>query len=168
MGIEDFLSPLQDFIKPIVVYIAGRFAESGLKSIISKMRGHLRFKESIEKDSGFLIIKTISEIYIDELVIHLPDSAIDLVSTIKQSLSMKDEDRLLFGSTDKISLEFLVQTGADKMMIVTSYIGNKNSVVMEELVTSHWTANRFMTSTRISIETTEKSYSRMLYSKLLL
>jgi hypothetical protein len=149
---------------PVLVYVAGRLCERGLIWIYERLHGSLYFDHRLEGDVAFLTIRSRTTTFLDELAIYLKDRRIDLLEIVRRSSSMDEQQRIQLSPADRINLEFIVQRDGDKKMFVHSYLGPKQTLSEQDLPTDQDTVQGFVRETRMVVETSERSYERVLFA----
>lgn len=150
---------------PIFGYIGGRLLEQLLKTSYKRLTGDLVFSQKTNGDSGSLKIKTKSEIYLDEFIIHLEDRQLNIFDLIKSKLILDEHKRIAFGIEDRVEIECLIQSHGDKQLFVDAFIGDRVAHLSQDLETEYENPIDFLMNTKLSVETSKKSYHRNLFKK---
>lgn len=149
---------------PVLVYIAGRISERLLVWAYQRLRGDLIFEQKLEGDLAFLIVKSRAALFLDEFTLHLKDRPVDVLEMIRKSSNMPLGRRVQIDSMDRITLEFIIQPAGDKKVFIHGYLGPTQAFSEQDLVTDQRTALGFVLGTRMTIETSKKSYERAIFS----
>ena len=155
---------LQTYIAfPIAVYIAGRLIEEALRSAYSKLRGDLTFTQIREEESALLTIRARDQLYLDEMYLHLPDQEVDLLKIVRRGTAIGASGRVQITPMDRIQLECIIQKLGDRKLFLHSYVGPSSLTDELTLDNRFNDAVCFMRRTKITIESSKRSYDRFLF-----
>ena len=161
--------PIIDYVKvlliPVAVYIAGRVVERLLGALYARLSSELTFKEGTQADMAMLTIRTKSEVFLDALDIHLEDRALNILNQVRKVLEIKGKERIQFSPLDRIRFECMLQPNGDKKLFTAAYIGANIAYLDENLSVNFRSAREFMQKTRVTIETSRKTYERHMFKR---
>jgi len=150
---------------PIVVYIVCRLSEEAVRKTRSKFVGDLTFGQFKEKESAYLTINTRNQLYLDEMYLNLPDREVDVLEVVRKATGVEDARRIQITPLDRIQIECIIQESGDRRLFLHSYVGSSRGTEEMALDKRFKNAIEFMRRTKITIESSKKSYDRFLFDK---
>lgn len=150
---------------PIGVYIAGRVIEEGLSVLYKRFRGALSFKETVEGDSAILTIKSSTDVYLDQAIVHLRDRPFDLLDSLRTTNALEPNKRVELSPLDRLRIECIIQKGGDRKMFAYFYLGPEQTLIEENLEDTELSSIDFMRDNEIEIETSSRNYRRPLFNR---